>query len=90
MPPQAAGKEQGTMTCREFLDSMFEFRRRQLARDEMARCRDHLDHCDHCRQELADTEKFLSAAKACWKRRPLPAGLEARLRMSAARPRTCR
>lgn len=76
------------MTCREFIDLLFEFRRRELTREQMARCRAHLEHCEQCRRERADTEKFLSAAKACWKRPEVPAGLEARLRASTvSRPK---
>jgi hypothetical protein len=67
------------MKCREFVQLLFEFRRRELSPDQMACCRAHLKRCEKCRRELTDTESWLSTMKACCKREKMPADLEKKL-----------
>jgi hypothetical protein len=73
------------MKCREFIQSLFEFRRRELGPDQMARCHAHLERCEKCRRELKDTERWLSAMKVCCKPEKMPADLEKKLRDLMAR-----
>ncbi|MFI5398656.1 MAG: hypothetical protein ACHQ9S_24270 [Candidatus Binatia bacterium] len=67
------------MKCREFVQSLFEFRRWELSSDLMARCRAHVESCEKCRCELTETESWLSTMKACCKREKMPADLEKKL-----------
>jgi len=73
------------MKCREFIQSLFEFRRRELGPDAMACCRAHLERCEKCQRELKETERWLSAMKACCKPEKMPAGLEKKLHDLMAR-----
>jgi hypothetical protein len=74
------------MNCREFVQSLFEFRRRQLGLGEMARCHAHLEACEKCQRELKETESWLSAMKACCKPEKMPARLKRKLRACCSGP----
>jgi hypothetical protein len=67
------------MKCQAFMQSLFEFRRRELGPEQMARCHAHLECCEKCQRELKETERWLSAMKACCKPEKMPAGLEKKL-----------
>jgi PHP family Zn ribbon phosphoesterase len=67
------------MNCREFVESMFEFCRRELGPNEMALHQAHLASCSRCRQEMTETEACFSMMKACCGTEKMPEGLAQKL-----------
>ena len=68
------------MSCRAFVESMFEFCRGELGPNEMTLRQTHLTSCAQCQQELAETKACFAMMKSCCGTEKMPEGLERKMR----------
>ncbi len=78
------------MTCKTFHRLVDDYLDHELPAHQRRQVRDHLESCQHCRQELAALQGLLAEARALPRHIPpakdLWPGIEARLSSSANRP----